>query len=321
MENLKKLILSLLILLSVVIFSGCELEDDIPDIYASIYPIEFIVKEIVGDELTVKSVYPRGKDVHDHELSPKDIINISKSKLLFFIGIGLEAMIEQSQNSTLKNVPKVRLSDGMDLIEINSKDIHDHDDHNHEDGELVFYDPHIWLDLNKMQIMTSKILVAILENFELTEDQKAKFKTNANELVQKLDDLDKKYFELINSSDVLHKTILVDHDAYIYWEARYGLERIRIRNDNESTDAIPKDMIEKINEAKAKKIKYICLTKNEIASSIADQYRVQLGLDNNAFLYLHHLATITAAEENAGMDYLSLMEYNLDILKQALPRK
>src|SRR5690554_439904 len=320
MMNLKKIILLLVMILSLVIVSGCDSDDEIPDIYASIYPIEFIAKEIVDEELTVKSIYPRGKDVHDHELNPKDIIKITKSKLLFYIGVGLEGMIEQSKDSTLKNVPTISLSEGLDLIEINAEDIHDHH-HHHGDGDVVFYDPHIWLDLYKMQKMTQKVLDTILETFELTAEQIDLFKENAANLIDEFKKLDKEYFEVLNSNDIANKTIMVDHDAYIYWEARYGLERIRIRNDNESTDAIPKDMIEKIEQAKAKKIKYICLTKNEIASSIADQYRTQLGLGNDAFLYLHHLATITAEEEKAGMDYLSLMQYNLEILDKALPRK
>lgn len=324
MKKIKKLIILLVLALSVVIVSGCESDDVIPDIYTSIYPIEFIVERIVEDDLKVKSIYPRGKDVHDYDLNPQDMINISKSKLIFYIGSGLETLIEQAIETTLKEVPTVSLSDGMELVEVNSENVHEGDDfHNHIQGDIhdgVMYDPHIWLDLDKMQSMTSKVLVHILETFELTEEQQARFAVNANALIEELKALDQEYFDVINSGTVANKTIIVDHDAYIYWEVRYGLERIRIRNDNESTDAIPKDMIEKINLAKEKKIKFICLTKNEMASSIADQYKTQLGLKDDAYVYLHHLATITADEERNGMNYLSLMRDNLSVLKIALPK-
>jgi len=319
MKHLKKLLI-ILIALPIIILSGCKDNLDSIDIYATIYPVEYIVKRIVEDDFTVKSVYPRGKDVHDYELGPKEIIKITKSKLLFYIGINLESQIEKSLNSTLKKVKSVCLSEGMELIAINSEDLDEHyHEEDHDDG--VFYDPHIWLDLSKMQIITTKVLNTILETFDLTHEQTLRYKENANNLIEDLKQLDQDYFNVINSEDVLSKTIIVDHDAYIYWQARYGLERIRIRNDNESTDAIPKDMLEKIKEAKAKNIKYICLTKNELTSAIAETYRVELGLDKDAFLYLHHLATITAEEEKLGYDYLALMRYNLEILAKALPKK
>lgn len=318
---MKKLLIIIAAIFSAIIISGCDTNEEIPDIYTSIYPVEFIVENIVDGELNVKSIYPRGKDVHHHELSVKDVIRISKSKLIFYIGVGLESLIEQSKESTLKDVPTISLSDGMELVEINSEHIHDGHHHGHDDNDSVFYDPHIWLDLYKMQLMTTKILNTIIDTFELTEEQKIKFEANANNLIEEFKKLDKEYFDLITGNDILNRTIMVDHDAYIYWEVRYGIERIRIRNDNESTDASPKDMIEKIELAKSKGIKHICLTKNEIASAIADQYRVQLGLDTDGFVYLHHLATITAAEEEAGMDYLSLMRYNMEVLDKALPRK
>jgi len=308
--------------------SGCENDDVIPDIYTSIYPIEYIVQNIVEDDLTVRAIYPSGKDVHDYELSPRDMVKISKSKMVFYIGLGLEGLIEQSINSTLKNVTTIRLSEGMDLVEINAEDVHDHGhthehEHEHEHEEGVFYDPHVWLDLSKMQEMTSKILTNILANFDLTHEQAVKFSENARELKEEFSKLDDEYFEFLNSEEIENKTILVDHDAYIYWEVRYGIDRIRIRNDNESTDAIPKDMIEKIQLAKAKNIKYICLTanENEYPSAIAKQYKTQLNLGDDAFQYLHHLGTITAKEYAEGKDYLTLMRNNLDVLEKVLPRK
>lgn len=322
---MKKLIILIVLIVSIITMSGCNGDDVVPDIYTTIYPIEYIVKNIVEDDLVVKSIYPRGKDVHDYELSPRDMVRISKSKLIFYIGAGLEGLIEQSLNSTLKDVITVPLSEGLDLVEINAEDVHNHgsDDSHHEHEEGVFFDPHIWLDLDKMQDMTSKVLSSILANFNLTSEQAAKFSENARDLKQEFAQLDQEYFDVVNSEDIASKTILVDHDAYIYWEVRYGIERIRIRNDNESTDTIPKDMMEKIQLARSKNIKYICLTanENEVPSAIAKQYKSQLGLGDDAFSYLHHLGTITAEEEKMGKDYLSLMRDNLAVLEKVLPRK
>lgn len=317
MIKIKRVVFLILFLIIPIFVVGCDGDESVPDIYTSIYPIEFIAKNIVGDELTVKSIYPRGKDVHDYELSPKDMIKLSKSNVIFYIGLGLESLIENAKDKALKDVKTIKLSKGLDLIEINCDNV----DHDQDDETVKFYDPHIWLDLEKMQIMTENILGVIIDTFDLTEEQITKFENNALVLIEKLQTLDQEFMDVINGAEVGKKVILVDHDAYIYWQARYGLDRIRIRNDNESTDTSPKDMLNKIALAKEYNIKHICLTKNEMASAIAEQYKNELGLGAGAFVYLHHLATITSSEEKEGFDYISLMEFNLQVLKVALPEK
>ena len=70
---MKKLIVLILMLLSFFVCSGCEQSKD-ADIYISVYPIEFIVKQIVKEELTVESIYPRGAEVRDYEQTAKQIV-------------------------------------------------------------------------------------------------------------------------------------------------------------------------------------------------------------------------------------------------------
>ena len=61
---MRKILLLLISVFGTVFLSACDGVTEDADIYTSIYPLEFVVREIVGDEYTVKSVYPRGKDVH-----------------------------------------------------------------------------------------------------------------------------------------------------------------------------------------------------------------------------------------------------------------
>lgn len=308
----------IVLLASIILISGCTNNESAPDIYTSIYPIEFITKEIVCDRLVVKSIYPRGKDVHDYESTPKDVLKMANSKLIFYIGLGLEPIIENSKSSSLKSVPTVALSDNLELVELNGDHVHDHGD-NHDDD--MFYDPHIWLDPEKMQRMAQSVLNNIIYHFNPSQEDIDFFTNNTDILIDKLNKLDEEFFEVVNEPSILNKTIIVDHDAYAYWEIRYGIKRIRLRNDNESTDIILKEMQEKINLAKELKIKYICTTKNEMESSIINQYLSELNLTSDAKVQLHHLATITSEEEKAGNDYFSLMRDNLDILRKVFPKQ
>ena len=161
----------------------------------------------------------------------------------------------------------------------------------------------------------------MFENLNLTSAQKAKYEENAEELKEKFDELDKKFIALVSAKDIANKTILVDHDAYAYWNDTYGIERIRLRTDNESNDVAPAEMQKKINQAKELGIRYICVTKNELESSIINQYMNALEIPQENKLSLHTLATITAEEEKAGLDYFSIMEHNLEVLRRVFPKK
>lgn len=315
-----KRILALIIIMILGLFiNGCTNSNEKVDIYTSIYPIEFLVKEIVKDQYGVKSIYPRGKDVHDYEPGPKDMIKMSNSKIIFYIGLNLEALIENSKDSTLANVPTVPLSANLTLVELNSDSIDSHSS-NSDEGNII-YDPHVWLDPDKMQTMADTILQSLIQYLHLTEEQINFFTDNANTLKSQLQQLDADFFNVANSNLYANKTIMVDHDAYAYWEARYGIKRIRMRNDNESSDISPSEMEEKINLAKELGIKYICTTKNELESSIIDQYLRELNLTSDAKVQLHHLGTITSEEEKEGYNYFSLMRENLEVLKKVFPKK
>lgn len=310
----------MVIILNILFLSGCDGEDVEVDIYTSIYPLEFVVKNIVEEDYVVRSVYPRGKEVHSYEVSPKDLMRMVKSKIIFYIGLGLEWIIEDSVDSTLASVPTVSVVKNISLIEVNSDEVHHH--HGDDDHTGVFFDPHVWLDPNRMKIITDNILEALFDHLELTDEQKQRYTENAANLKERLTELDGKFRELISDPQIKAKTILIDHDAYAYWKDTYGIDRIRLRTDNESIDVSPAEMQEKINQAKKLGIRYICVTKNELESSIIAQYMNALEIPSENKLALHNLSTITKKEEvEEGLDYFKIMEENIEVLRQAFPKK
>ncbi|MCK9536308.1 MAG: zinc ABC transporter substrate-binding protein [Bacilli bacterium] len=315
---MKRKLLIFLFIVIIPFFSGCDGIPEEVDIYASIYPIEFLVKEIVGNKYKVKAVYPRGKDVHDYDVSPSEIISLSKSKIIFYIGLGLEPVIEKSKDTVLSDVLTISLADNLTLIELNSD--HYHEGYDPSNDGQVFYDPHVWLDPINMQIIAETILENIIEYLNVEPTDVTLFKENCNNLKSRLKDLDEDFKDVLSDETIINKTIMVDHDAYAYWQLRYGINRIKLRNHNDSPDISPVEMKEKIEQAQALGIKYICTTKNEMESSIIEAYLLGLNLTVKDKRQLHHLGTITAKEEKKE-DYFSLMRYNLKILNEVMPRK
>lgn len=313
---LSKVLLVILVMMTISLMA-CKKGKNV-DIYVTVYPLEYIANQIVKvdptegqlEEIVVDTIYPRGAEVHDYEPTPKQIVSVSNSKIVFYIGLGLEPFITNGLNSTFKNINCVQMSDYCELVELDGGHSHGED----EDGEHSIYDAHIWLDPVAMISMTNKMLEELIKIYpERTEV----FTKNANNLISELEKLHQDFITRLSSEDILNKTIMVDHDAYAYWTYRYGINRIKLRGDNESNEVGTQEFLEKIKMAKEADIKYIISTKNETKSSMFNQYLKEL---NASELSLHHLGTITTDELKEGISYLTIMEENLDTLIEALPK-
>ncbi len=102
-------------------------------------------------------------------------------------------------------------------------DDHDHEEHadghdGHAHGE---FDPHVWLDP-----VNAKALVHVIEEVlvEADPDNAKKYEANAESLTKKLDGL----VEEISAelAPVKEKGFIVFHDAYHYFEDRFGLSAV-----------------------------------------------------------------------------------------------
>lgn len=103
-------------------------------IYASFYPIYNLTKQIAGDKFEVKSFTNLKTESHDWEPSAKDMAEVSKAKLMFINGAGMEEWEDSLKNST--DIELVNTSKDIDLIKASEEDHHDHDeDHDHEDAD------------------------------------------------------------------------------------------------------------------------------------------------------------------------------------------
>ncbi len=295
--------------------TGCNNDNEKVDIYTSIYPVYFIADYIVDDNLVVKQIYPSGADVHEYDPgNGKDILKMRSAKLMFYIGAGLEAFIYKTQ-SIFENQPieLVELSNYVTLCKQTNDGFAYLTEEELKNNKAIA-DTHIWLDPIRMiemtKIISEKIIAIDPENKEVYEE-------NTEKLISEFYKLDNE-FSLKLGDLTLKKIILVDHDSYLYWEERYGVQRIRTRDNNESCEANPSNINEVISLAQANNIKYIVTTENETVCGIIDKYAETLGAQ---IIKLNHLSTLYKKDIQDGKDYFSIMRSNLDKLVSILPKK
>src|SRR5690606_10530369 len=129
----KRLIFIIVIFISII--SGCE--NDVKEqkdlIYTSIYPIQFLTEQIVGNEVAVKSIIPPGVDAHSFELSSKEMTDIAKGEAFIFLGAGMESFAEATADAlNSQDVTLVEIGKHEELFMKNESDDHHH---GHEDDE------------------------------------------------------------------------------------------------------------------------------------------------------------------------------------------
>jgi len=105
-----------------------------------------------------------------------------------------------------------------------------HDDHGHEGHAHGAYDPHIWLDPMNAKVILSEMVEHLIENDQKNE---AKYKANLKRAHKDLDKLIKKVKSELNKD---FKSI-VFHDAYQYFEKRFGINILGAFTVN--TDVMP----------------------------------------------------------------------------------
>ena len=311
---MKKIIVILMIMLMATILPGCNTPEENVDIYASIYPVYYITEYIVKDKMVVKQVYPTGADVHEYDPgNGKEIVKMSKAKIMFYIGAGLEGFINKSKPIFDKHPIKlIELSNYLELCKQTSDGFAYLDE---EDNHTIgLADTHVWLDPLRMLKMSEIVLQNIIE---IDPENEEFYMQNFESLKDRLIKLDNEFSTKLNDKN-FEKIIMVDHDSYLYWEERYGIRRIRTRIDNESCDATPSNIESNIEMARQYNIKYIVTTSNETVCGIIDKYASTLEAE---IVELNHLSTLYKEDVDEMRDYFKIMYENLNTLLKILPKK
>lgn len=216
-----------------------------PKVVASIKPVHSLVAAIMEGVATPDLIVHGAASPHTYNLRPSDAKRLQEANVVLWVGHGLEAFLEKPLEALSGNARVIELEEapGLELLpfrEGGAFEAHDHDDrdhaqseesshdeaHEHDDAEAGHehdhehggHDMHIWLNPMNAKAMASEI-ARVLE--ETDPDNAPAYAKNAKALLASLDLLDKEIAEMV--APVKDKPFVVFHDAYQYFENRYGM--------------------------------------------------------------------------------------------------
>lgn len=189
-----------------------------PRAVATIKPVHALVAGVMRGVGEPVLLIPGGTSPHTYSLRPSDARALHEADLVFWIGSEYETFLVRSLRARDESeVVTLSESDGLALHTVRTGGAWEADDDVH-DGAA---DMHIWLDPRNARAMARAIARA-LERID--PERAAAYRANASRLTRRLETLDGDLRTALE--DTRAAPFVVFHDAYRYFEARYGLNAV-----------------------------------------------------------------------------------------------
>ena len=310
-----------------------KVENEKISVVATIFPQYDFVRQIAGDNVELKMLLKPGEETHSYEPTPQDIIAIQNSDLFIYVGGENDAWVEDILESMPDNGRKtLKLVDCVDTVEeehvegMKEERGHDHDedDAEHEEHEADHeehgqeethsvheIDEHVWTSpLNAV-----KTVEQIKEELcEIDPENTSDYEENAEAYVAQLNELDREFQDVVDHSK-RKLMIFGDRFPFRYFAEEYGLDYYAAfsgcASDTEPSAATMAFLINKVRDENIKTVLKMELSNENIAKAIAEATNA----DVKEFYSCHNL---TAEQFADGETYLSLMEKNVETLREVL---
>ncbi len=299
-------------------------------VVTTIFPPYDFVREIAGDRVELKMLLKPGEESHSYEPTPQDIIAIQESDVFIYTGGENDVWVED----ILSSMPEggrltLRMIDCVDTVEeehvegMKESPGHDHDDHEEDDADpdggeagedthsVHEIDEHVWTSPVNAALIVERIKEILIQADPSGE---AVYEENAAAYEEELAKLDQEFRDV---ADHARRKLLIfgDRFPFRYFADEYGLDYYAAfpgcAGDTEPSAATMAFLIDKVKEEKVSAVLKMELSNDDIANAIAEA----TGTEVKVFYSCHNLS---AEDFESGETYLSMMQKNVETLKEVL---
>jgi len=251
----------------------------------TILPQREFVARVGGDKVDITVMIPPGASPHTYEVTPAQMVQLSKAKVYFKVGspiefelVWLDKLLAQN-----KDMLVVDCSKGINLIESDDPD---------EPG----IDPHIWTSPRNVKTMVQNISLGLSQ---VDPQNRQYYEQNRDSYLKELDELDAEIDASLG--DTGNRTFIVYHPAWGYFAHDYGLRQLGIEQEGKEPQAAY--MARLINQARLQNIKVIFVSP-EFDSRSAEAIAREIGgkvviIDPLAGDYLDNMRKVASAFKEA----------------------
>ena len=197
-----------------------------PKVVASIQPLHSLAAMVMDGIAQPALLVSGAASEHGYALKPSDIRVIEQAQVAVIVDTGYETFLAKPLKARGQKIAVLAMADlpGLTVFEPREGGVweqheqhkHDHDAHGHDHHDEL--DGHVWLDPRNAQILVTALAEKLIE---LDPGNAAAYTRNADKARADLAALDAALKTRL--APLAGKPYVVFHDAYQYFEARYGL--------------------------------------------------------------------------------------------------
>ena len=320
--------------------SGCDRTgpNERNSIICTIFPQYDWVRQILGEksdgfELTL--LLDNRIDLHSYQPSVSDIAKISSCDLFIYVGGESDGWVEEAlKNATNKDMVVINLMETLgenvkteEIVEGMQPEHDDDDDHDdnydHDDDDDYDdhgdhgdhdYDEHVWLSLKNAQILCEAIADAL---FTLDTKNANEYRNNLTAYLSELSNLDADYKTVVDAAS--YKTLLfADRFPFRYLVDDYGISYYAAFTgcsaETEASFTTFVFLAQKMDELQLPCVLVTESSDQSIARTVIENTTTR----NYKICVLDAIQSVSSSDVQNGASYLSIMESNLETLKEAL---
>ncbi len=252
---LKKISILIVILGLLLTLTGCSIKQDELDgaiIYTTEYPVNYLVKQLYGDNAEISSIYPEDCDIDKYSLTTKQIKNYAKGDIFIYNGLTKEKEIAKDLINENGSLYIMDVANGLNL--------------NNDITEL-------WLSPNNYLMLAKNIKDGLQEKVKnkFTIDS---IDTKYKDFEERISLMDASLHNLGKDAKENGNNIIVSANSTFKFLEAYGFEVVALDNEEKETK------IESIKtNFKDKKYKYILLLdsdeETDLIKDLVDNYKAE----------------------------------------------
>ncbi len=288
-SKMKKIKMGVLLIVCPLLLSGCFFKRDTMeniDIYTTLYPINYLLDYLYGDNSNIYSIYPNGVNVDEFELSDKKIEEYSKCDLFVFNSLDKDRDYAVKMVNKNKNIRIIDVSLGMGY---------------------TYSIEELWLNAYNYLMMAQNVKDGLYEyvtNPYLLEE----IDQNYEDLKYDLSKLDALLKETVNNAN--YKTIITDNNSLKLLE-KYGLDVISLEETEDLNQTTINEVKKLITTNQIKYVYSFNTTSNETINTLINDYGITL-------LTINSMKSIDGGITNSNENYLTIMNNNIELLNKEL---
>jgi zinc transport system substrate-binding protein len=303
-------------------------QSDRISIICTTFPHYDWVRQIIGEEnmdrFELTLLLDTGVDLHNYQPTVTDIVKVANCDVFIHVGGNSDSwvydVLRQAVNPDMTVINLMTVLG--DIVKHDEYDDH-HDGHDHDDDDECdldhdahepHSDEHIWLSLRNAKLICAAIADMLAE---IDPDNAQAYRANLDVYTAKLSALDAEYQAAVEAANIT-ALVFADRFPFRYLVDDYGLHHhAAFSGCSAETEASFTTIISLANMVNQLVLNAVMVTESA-DQSIARTVINNTNAKNQRILVLDSIQSVTSSHARRGVSYLSIMESNLAVLKEAL---